>query len=212
MTLQILDLGHQPYLKTLQRMREMVELRAGDQIPDCLLLVEHDPVVTAGRRADPADVLDPEIEVIEIERGGRHTYHGPGQLVAYPICKLEGKGRDLHAFLHLLEDVLIACLAEFGIRAGRNDLGTGVYVEGRKIASIGIAVRRWVTYHGLALNIQTELGAFRAIRPCGISAELMTTMAWELGGKAPPLPQVAGVLARCFGEALEEYKLHRTYE
>ena len=209
MNLRILDLGHQPYLKTLQRMREMVELRAKDEIPDCLLLVEHDPVVTAGRRADPMDVLDPDIEVVEIERGGRHTYHGPGQLVAYPICKLEGRARDLHAFLHLLEDVLIASLAEFGLEAGRSELGTGVYVEGRKIASIGIAVRRWVTYHGLALNVQTELAAFRAIRPCGISAELMTTMAWELGGKAPPLPQVAGVLARCFSEALEEYKLNR---
>jgi lipoate-protein ligase B len=209
MRVQILDLGHQPYLKTLQRMRKMVELRAKDEIPDFLLLVEHDPVVTAGRRASPEDVLDPEIEVVEIERGGRHTYHGPGQLVAYPICKLEGKARDLHAFLHLLEEVLIGCLAEFGIQAGRNELGTGVYVEGRKIASIGIAVRRWVTYHGLALNVQTELSAFRAIRPCGISAELMTTMAWELGGKAPPLPQVGGVLARCFDEALEEYKLHR---
>ncbi len=168
MNLQVLDLGHQPYLKTLQRMREMVQLRARDEIPDCLLLVEHDPVVTAGRRADPSDVLDPGIEVVEIERGGRHTYHGPGQLVAYPICKLEGRARDLHAFLHLLEDVLIACLAEFGIQAGRNELGTGVYVEGRKIASIGIAVRRWVTYHGLALNVRTELSAFRAIRPCGI--------------------------------------------
>ncbi|HHI78400.1 MAG TPA: lipoyl(octanoyl) transferase LipB [Planctomycetes bacterium] len=209
MNLQVLDLGHQPYLKTLQRMREMVQLRARDEIPDCLLLVEHDPVVTAGRRADPSDVLDPGIEVVEIERGGRHTYHGPGQLVAYPICKLEGRARDLHAFLHLLEDVLIACLAEFGIQAGRNELGTGVYVEGRKIASIGIAVRRWVTYHGLALNVRTELSAFRAIRPCGISAELMTTMAWELGDKAPTLPQVAGVLSQCFREALEEYKMRR---
>src|SRR5690606_8611091 len=144
---------------------------------------EHPHVITLGRAQQAlGNVLAPgEVEVIAVERGGDVTYHGPGQLVAYPIIKLGEGERDLHRFLRNLEDGMIRTLARHGIAAGRQPGKTGVWIDDRKIASIGIACRRWVTFHGLALNVTTDLGYFHRINPCGFQAEIMTSMARETG-------------------------------
>jgi lipoyl(octanoyl) transferase len=149
-------------------------------------VVEHPDVITLGRSAAPANVLDAgEIPVFAIERGGDVTYHGPGQLVAYPIFLLRDDERDLHQFLRGLEEAVIRTLADFRIegtrRAGRTGVWTAQETAPRKLASIGIAVRKWVTMHGLALNVNTDLSRFAAINPCGFDAGVMTSMARELG-------------------------------
>ncbi len=180
-TLAIRKLGRADYAPTLSRMRRLVDLRADDAIPDTLLLVEHEGVYTRGRRADPADLIDPGVPILDVERGGRITWHGPGQLVAYPIVKLTGRARDLHAWLRLCENVVIDALAVLGLEAARDPLGTGVFSSGRKIASVGIAVRRWVTFHGLALNVCPDLRVFERVRPCGFDAQIMTSIERELG-------------------------------
>jgi lipoyl(octanoyl) transferase len=160
---------------------------------DALILVEHPHVITVGRtRGALAHILAPgEVEVVEVERGGDVTYHGPGQIVAYPILLLGEGERDLHRFLRNLEEAMIRALARSGLAAGREAGKTGVWVGGptggtvgegaRKIASIGIACRRWVTFHGLALNVTTDLAYFARIQPCGFQPEVMTSMARELG-------------------------------
>src|SRR5207249_2062595 len=126
-------------------------------------------------------VLSDDIPVVEVERGGDVTYHGPGQLVGYPIVALAGAERDLHRFLRALEAGLIDACAALGLDAGRKAGWTGVWLGEKKVASIGIAVRRWVTYHGFALNVATDLARFRAIHPCGLDAGVMTSLAAALG-------------------------------
>jgi lipoyl(octanoyl) transferase len=168
-------------------------------------MVEHPDVITLGRAANPANVLAPgDTPVIAIERGGDVTYHGPGQLVAYPILLLREDERDLHRFLRNLEEALIRTVADFGLSATRRLGKTGVWTadEGRKLASIGVAVRKWVTLHGLALNVTTDLSRFRAINPCGFDAGVMTSMACELG-RPPQLPDVKASLARHLGDLLD---------
>src|SRR5262249_28523988 len=152
--------------------------------PDTLILVEHPHVITLGRARDArANLVAPgDVPVVEIERGGDVTYHGPGQLVAYPIVALGDGERDLHRFLRSLEDGIIGTLAALGVAAGRRAGATGVWVDGRKVASIGISCRRWVTFHGLALNVATDLGYFARINPCGFDAAVMTSVA-ELTGR-----------------------------
>lgn len=204
-TLDVRRLGRREYGPCLALMRALVEERARGSIEDTLLLVEHEPVYTAGRRRAEQDVLQDELEVVAVERGGRVTYHGPGQVVAYPIVKLEGARRDLHAWLRLLEDVMIDCLGAFGLSGTRDPMGTGVFVGGRKIGSIGIAVKRWVTFHGLALNVATDLAAFTAIRPCGFEPELMTSLAEEIGSRrVPSLDEVGDRIVEAFRSRLEE--------
>jgi lipoyl(octanoyl) transferase len=190
------DLGRVPYLAAHALQRELVDARARGEVPDTILLCTHDPVYTVGRRRDAArNVLAPgDVPVVEVERGGDVTWHGPGQLVAYPIVRLEGAGRDLHAHLHALEDVLIRTCAAFGLEAGRDARNTGCWVGGRKLGSVGIACRRWVTWHGLALNVDCDLDAFRRIHPCGMPAEVVTTMAIEAGRPLSP-DDVRAVLA-----------------
>jgi lipoyl(octanoyl) transferase len=171
---------------------ELVEARHAERIPDTLLLCQHPDVITVGRRlAAQANILDPRFPVFEVERGGDATYHGPGQLVGYPILKLRpGAGpdaphgeRDLHRYLRALEAALIDLCAGLGVPAGRNPGATGVWTlpteeaATRKLASMGIAVRRWITFHGFALNVTTELGRFRAINPCGFAASVMSSLA-----------------------------------
>ena len=163
-------------------------MRKTGAAPDTLFLVEHPHVITLGRsRGAVANVVAAgDVEVVAIERGGDVTYHGPGQLVAYPIVQLAEGERDLHAFLRHLEDAMIATLARHGLAAGREVGKTGVWLDGqhggrRKIASIGIACRRWITFHGLALNVNTDLGYFQRINPCGFESAVMTSMAAELG-------------------------------
>jgi lipoyl(octanoyl) transferase len=181
--------GSTPYAEAKALQLKLVELRAADRIPDTFLFLEHDPVVTRGRglqqtrereglRHMPLPALPPGISFSETERGGDLTYHGPGQLVMYPICKLDGRGfgadHDVTGFLRSLEGVLIATLREWGIEGQAREEATGVWVGERKVASIGIAVRKWVTYHGIALNCVNDLKPFHLISPCGFSPEVMT--------------------------------------
>lgn len=184
------DLGRRPYDEVWRLQLELRDCRIRDEIEDHLLFVEHPPVITVGKKSDASSQIlsAGETPVFEVERGGGATYHGPGQLVGYPILKLPPGGRDLTGFLRTLEQVLIDALATYGIRGDRVEGLTGVWVDGRKIASIGIAVRRWVTYHGFALNVSTDLGRFSSLQPCGLDAQVMTSMAQELQGPigAPP--------------------------
>jgi lipoyl(octanoyl) transferase len=154
---------------------------------DALLLLEHPPVYTLGRGADPrflGETVGGPVPIVRAARGGQVTYHGPGQLVGYPVLDLRGHRQDVHWYVRALEQVLIDALAGFGIAAGRVEGLTGVWVEGRrKIGSIGVGIRRWVTWHGFALNVASELSGFAAITPCGIAGVEMTSVARE-GGPA----------------------------
>jgi len=187
--LLVVDLGRRRYGETLVLQRELVRQRlAGALTDDLLLLVEHEPVVTLGRgtrpgslRSSPAALERRGLEVFGVERGGDVTWHGPGQLVGYPILDLTRHRRDLHWYLRRLEEVLIGALDSLGVPAGRNAGLTGVWTGGRKIASIGIHVTRWITYHGFALNVVTDARAFESIVPCGIPGVEMTSVARELG-------------------------------
>ena len=181
--LDILDRGLVPYREALEFQRALARDRiAGRLGHDVLILLEHPPVVTLGRGSHAEHVLSAEgIDVVEVERGGDVTYHGPGQLVGYPIFDLKGFKQDLHWYLRTLEQALIEGLAILGIPAERNPGYTGVWTKGRKIASIGVHVKQWVTWHGFALNVTTELGAFDRIVPCGIQDVVMTSVAKETG-------------------------------
>lgn len=146
-------------------------------------MLEHDPVYTVGRKRDAtANLLAVgDVPVFEIERGGDVTWHGPGQVVVYPIVALDGERRDLHAHLRRLEDLMIDVCADFDLPVGRDPRNTGVWHDGRKLGSIGVACRRWVAWHGLALNVDPDLSYFARINPCGFPSEIMTSMARELG-------------------------------
>lgn len=183
------DLGKQSYGPILELQRSLAQRRiAGELEDDVLLLVEHEPVVTLGRGTRPeslpltASALARKgVEVYEVERGGDVTFHGPGQLVGYPILDLRAHREDLHWYLRSLETALIAGLDTLGISAGTMAGLTGVWTRGRKIASIGIHVKQWITYHGFALNVSTDLTYFDLIVPCGIQDVVMTSVAMESG-------------------------------
>jgi lipoate-protein ligase B len=187
------DLGRRPYAEVLELQRTLCRQRlAGEITEDVLLLVEHQPVVTLGRSTRPQSLplstalLERRgIPVFEVERGGDVTYHGPGQLVGYPVIDLRHHREDLHWYLRRLEGALIGALASLGIEAGANPGLTGVWTSGRKIASIGIHVKQWVTFHGFALNVSTDLSYFDLIVPCGIRDVIMTSVARELGRSKP---------------------------
>jgi lipoate-protein ligase B len=186
--LRIEDLGRRPYAEVLELQRDLRRRRIeGELDEDVLLLVEHPPVITLGRGTRPSSlpIAPAELErrgvaVFEVERGGDVTFHGPGQLVGYPILDLRGHRQDLHWYLRSLEDVLIQALGTLDIEADRNPGLTGVWTAGRKIASIGIHVKQWVTLHGFALNVTTDLDPFDLIVPCGIRQVVMTSVAAEL--------------------------------
>ena len=199
----MIDLGRRDYAETWELQKQLCAERQADRVEDTLLFVEHPPVITLGRRRSARDnVVDAgEVPVFEIERGGDVTYHGPGQLVGYPILKLDGHERDLHAYLRNLEEALIGVCAAFGLDGGRNPGWTGVWLGARKVASIGIAVRRWVTLHGFALNVSTELARFRAINPCGLDAAVMTSLS-ESAGRAISVEEVKPVAAGELGRVL----------
>ena len=183
------DLGQRAYGEVLELQRALCRQRiAGKTEEDILLLVEHDPVVTLGRatRSESLPLPRPElerrgVEVFEVERGGDVTFHGPGQLVGYPVVDLRKHREDLHWYLRRLEAGLIAGLGRLGVPAGANPGLTGVWTGGRKIASIGIHVKQWVTFHGFALNVSTDLSYFDLIVPCGIKDVVMTSISRELG-------------------------------
>ena len=176
--LAIVNLGTVEYRRAHALQQGLVAARLGDQIEDTLLVLEHPHVYTLGRGADEKFILTPhpEVPVIRASRGGQVTYHGPGQVVAYPILKLEGPARDVGRYLRQLEQVMIETLAQHGVCAQRRDRLTGVWIGARKLASIGVGIRRWVTYHGLALNLSTDLSYFDSIVPCGIAGCQMTSL------------------------------------
>jgi lipoate-protein ligase B len=183
------DLGRRAYGEVLELQRSLCRQRIqGELAEDFLLLVEHEPVVTLGRSTrlesiplPPAELARRGVQVFEVERGGDVTFHGPGQLVGYPIVDLRQHREDLHWYLRRLEAGLIGALDTLGIAAGTNPGLTGVWTGGRKLASIGIHVKQWVTYHGFALNVTTNLDYFDLIVPCGIKDVVMTSVAQELG-------------------------------
>jgi lipoate-protein ligase B len=186
--LRVEELGPRPYLRVLELQRELRRRRiAGELAADVLLLVEHPPVITLGRGTrqsslplSPAELARRGVEVHQVERGGDVTYHGPGQLVGYPILDLRAHRPDLHWYLRRLEEVLILALGRLDIEADRNPGRTGVWTAGRKIASIGVHVKQWVTLHGFALNVTTDLDPFDLIVPCGIPQVIMTSVSSEL--------------------------------
>jgi lipoate-protein ligase B len=187
--LLVRDLGRQPYAPVLELQRKLALQRlTGELTDDLLLLVEHEPVVTLGRGTRSgslplprAELVRRGVEVHEVERGGDVTFHGPGQLVGYPIFDLRNHRKDLHWYLRTLEAALVRGLDTLGIPAGIVPGLTGVWTRGRKIASIGIHVIQWVTYHGFALNLHTDLSYFDLIVPCGIRDVVMTSVDLELG-------------------------------
>jgi len=180
MTAWLVDLGTIEYGEAWRLQKSLVERRAADEIPDTLLLLEHPHVATLGRRGKRADVFDASLPVFEIERGGEATYHGPGQLVGYPILKMRDR-LDVRKLVTDLEEALIRASGAFGIPAERNEAQRGIWVHGRKLGSIGMAVHNLVTYHGVAHNVNTDLSYFERIRPCGNEGRVMTSMEKELG-------------------------------
>jgi lipoyl(octanoyl) transferase len=209
--LLVARLGLRDYGEVLELQRDMARARiAGELSQDLLLLVEHPPVVTLGRSAKAQHLVAPRgllaqrgVELFEVERGGDVTFHGPGQLVGYPIIDLRRHKQDLHWYLRQLEEALIRALADWGIAAERNAPYTGVWTSGRKIASIGVHARDWVTWHGFALNVTTDLSYFDLIVPCGIQAVTMTSVAREVPeADGPGVDQVGGVVATSLGEVL----------
>ncbi|MBW2061688.1 MAG: lipoyl(octanoyl) transferase LipB [Deltaproteobacteria bacterium] len=190
---RLLNLDHLPYTEALALMRELIQAKQRELLPEVLILVEHDPVLTLGYRARFDDILIPEktlharnIDVHRVERGGLVTYHGPGQLLAYPIFNLRNLKLGVARFINLLEEVIISTLRDFGLEAGRKENLPGVWVRKEKIASIGVAVRRWITFHGLALNYDPELSHFELINPCGMTGVKMTSIARLLGSPVSP--------------------------
>jgi len=183
----VVDLGRRRYGDVLALQRDLCRRRmTGSLDRDVLLLVEHEPVVTLGRSTKASSLPVPTaaleargVEVFEVERGGDVTLHAPGQLVAYPVFDLHGWRLDLHWYLRQLEEVLIRALGTMGVPAERNPGKTGVWTGGRKIASIGIHVKQWVTFHGFALNVTTDLSLFDLIVPCGLPGVSMTSIARE---------------------------------
>ena len=171
-------LGSIPYQQAHALMKERVEQRLNDNIPDTLLLCTHPPVYTVGRQKDSLkNLLNPQkTPVVHVERGGNVTFHGPGQLVGYPIVRIPEHKRDIHAFLRFLEEFWIVQLKHWGIAATIDERNTGVWVKGKKIVAIGISIRRWTSWHGFALNVDVDLAYYQRINPCGMSSDLVTRL------------------------------------
>ena len=176
-------LGRMAYAPALEMQEKSVTARASGEIPDTIFLLEHEPVYTIGRKRDRSSLGDAPLPhpVEEINRGGQATFHGPGQLVGYFIFDLQKLTPDLHVFLRWIEEGLIELLADYDLAAQRREGLTGVWIDDRKIASIGVGVRRWITMHGFGLNVGPDLSGFEAITPCGIAGVTMTSISRELG-------------------------------
>ena len=205
------SLGRLEYAEALELQRNIARDRiSGTVSQDVLLLVEHPPVVTLGRGskekhlvASPEFLRSKGVELFEVERGGDVTFHGPGQLVGYPIMDLKRHRQDLHWYLRKIEEALINTLADFGIPGERNTAYTGVWTRGKKIASIGVHAREWVTWHGSALNVTTDLSYFDLIIPCGIPGVVMTSIAREAGLDAISMQDVRDRVSAKFAEAFD---------
>jgi lipoyl(octanoyl) transferase len=202
-------LGRVGYGDALALQEEIVALKRGDQsLAAELLLLEHEPVYTIGRTPDRSSLRGAEHlphPLFPINRGGQATYHGPGQLVGYPIVDLRRYGQDLHRYLRWIEDVLMELLSTFGVHAQTRPGLTGVWVEDRKIASIGVGVRQWITMHGFALNVCGDLSAFDQIVPCGIANVTITSIEKE-SGDTWPVEQVAARAAELFADRMADLR------
>jgi len=204
-------LGQLGYLEALELQRSLARDRISGTIPqDVLLLVEHPPVVTLGRSskqkhlvASPEFLQSKGVELYEVERGGDVTFHGPGQLVGYPIIDLKRHRQDLHWYLRKIEEALINSLDDYGIPGERNTAYTGVWTRGKKIASIGVHARDWVTWHGFALNVTTDLSYFDLIVPCGIDGVVMTSISRELGSDDISMQDVRDRITARFAAAFD---------
>jgi lipoyl(octanoyl) transferase len=206
--IQIRRLGRVAYGTALELQKQLVEQRKAGTIPDQLLLLEHPPVITLGVKTRnershvvaTSDVLEDEgVEVFESGRGGDVTYHGPGQLVGYPILDLHPDRCDVHRYVRDLEDVLIRAVTRFGVSSSRLPGLTGTWVGDRKLAAIGVRIARWVTSHGFALNVSTNLSHFGLIVPCGITDKGVTSIV-ELTGRSVPMSHVEDAVAQAFCE------------
>jgi lipoyl(octanoyl) transferase len=213
---ELVDLGLTPYLEAWELQRTLAaEVQAGDR-PDTVVFVEHPPVVTLGRRSDDGELHDPadaEVEIVETDRGGKSTFHGPGQLVCYPILDLNRHGRDVRKYCRDLEESLVKTLAPFALNGTRIEGLTGVWLDRppRKIASIGVHISRWVTTHGYALNVDLDPSPFTEwITACGLEDAAFTTMARELGRPVTVdevRPAAAAAIAEVFGLELAEREI-----
>jgi lipoyl(octanoyl) transferase len=212
---RLLNLGLTPYGEAWELQRSIAPSVLGGSAPDTVLLLEHPPVVTVGRRTDEGELHVPEgveVDVVETDRGGKSTYHGPGQLVCYPILDLNRHGRDVRRYCRDLEEALVQTLAAFGLAGTTIEGLTGVWLvpPPRKIASIGVHISRWVTTHGYALNVDLDQAPFTSwITACGLEDAAFTTMARELGRPVTVdevRPAAAAALAEVFDLALEEIR------
>lgn len=217
--LHVTRLGRIGYAEALDLQRRLVDDRKAGRIPDQLLLLEHPPVITLGvktRRdrahviATPAELETLGVQVFDTGRGGDVTYHGPGQLVGYPILDLRPDRCDVHRYVRDLEEVLIRTAAAFRIAASREPGLTGVWVRGEKLAAIGVRIARWTTSHGFALNVTTDLSHFSLIVPCGISDRGVTSIA-RLAGRTPPPGEVEDVVVDAFCRVFERTVVEVTH-
>jgi lipoyl(octanoyl) transferase len=209
--LEVRRMGLIGYQEALELQRELVEERRANRIPDLLLLLQHPPVITLGVRSETARanvvatserLAELGIEVHETGRGGDVTYHGPGQIVGYPILDLRPDRCDVHKYVRDLEEVMIRTCADYGIAAGRIAGLTGTWVGAEKIGAIGIRISRWITSHGFAFNVRTDLDHFKLIVPCGISDRGVTSLE-RLTGRTIALDAVEDALVRRFSEVFE---------
>ncbi|SYZ73128.1 Octanoyltransferase [Candidatus Zixiibacteriota bacterium] len=201
-----INLGRTNFPETWALQKRLVNLRYRSLIPDCLIFTEHNPVITMGRGTSRKNLLvaletltTKGIELFEIERGGDITFHGPGQTVVYPILDLTARGRDLHQYLRDLEKLMIITLQDLGLKAEIKPGLTGVWVNNHKLAAIGVAVSKWVSYHGLALNISTDLNYFNYINPCGITEYPVGTLE-QMAGRKIEADIVNDLIAKNFAE------------
>lgn len=185
-------LGLIEYAKAYELQTQLLKERLAGKIPDTLLLLEHKPVITLGKSgklenilASPEELARQGVSLVFIDRGGDATYHGPGQLVGYPVMDLRARGRDAHQYLHNLEEVIIRTMSDFGIKAGRDSSHAGVWVDNQEIAAIGLSLRKWITMHGFALNVNTDLAQFSLINPCGFNNRQATSITQVLGREVP---------------------------
>ncbi len=203
------QLGQIEYREAYELQKALLQERLEGQIADTLLLLEHPPTITVGKSgkldnvlASPAELAGAGVSLIFTDRGGDVTYHGPGQIVGYPILDLRERNRDIHQYVHNLEEVLIRTLADYGIRSGRDHNHAGVWVNDMEIAALGLSVRKWITMHGFALNVNTEMDHFALINPCGFTSKTATSMA-RLIGHEVPVDGVTGCLLEHFAEVFE---------
>lgn len=205
----LLNLNFVPYLEALHLQHRLVAARREGRIEDVLILLEHPPVITLGRRGDESNIVASKellvrlgIEVHRVERGGDVTYHGPGQLVGYPILDLRGYWQDVGWYMRSLEEVLIRALSDFSIEAGRREGRIGVWIGEKNIAALGARIEKRITYHGFALNVSTDLSHFDLIIPCGYKGLGITSME-EVVGVAPDMEAVRRAVALRFEEVFD---------